>query len=73
MSTRTKDPDSFIDGARRDRCAIVAEAARARGVHARACRVAGCATSNGSAGHAGAQASFKLTFQPDHLVGADQA
>src|SRR6516162_5196133 len=38
--TRTKDPDSFIDGARRDRC--VAEAARARGVRARACRKAGC-------------------------------
>jgi hypothetical protein len=28
MRTRTKDPDGFIDGARRDRCAIVAEAVR---------------------------------------------
>jgi hypothetical protein len=25
MRTRTKNPDGFIDGARRDRCAIVAE------------------------------------------------
>jgi hypothetical protein len=25
MRTRTKDPDGFIDGARRDRCAIVAD------------------------------------------------
>jgi putative transposase len=31
-----------------------------------------CATSNGSASHAGAQASLKLTFQLDHLVGAAQ-
>ena len=28
MRTRTKDPDGFIDGARRDRCAIVSEAVR---------------------------------------------
>ena len=28
MRTRTKDPDGFIDGARRDRCANVAEAVR---------------------------------------------
>jgi hypothetical protein len=28
MRTRTKNPDGFIDGARRDRCAIVAEALR---------------------------------------------
>jgi putative transposase len=28
MRTRTKNPDRFIDGARRDRCAIVAEAVR---------------------------------------------
>jgi hypothetical protein len=28
MRTRTKDPDGFIDGARRERCAIVAEAVR---------------------------------------------
>ena len=31
MRTRTKNPDGFIDGARRDRCAIVAEAVRAWG------------------------------------------
>jgi hypothetical protein len=31
----------------------------------------GCATSNGSAGHAGAKASLKLTFNLDHSVGAD--
>jgi putative transposase len=28
MRTRTKNPDGFMDGARRDRCAIVAEAVR---------------------------------------------
>jgi hypothetical protein len=28
MRTRTKEPDGFIDGARRDRCAIVSEAVR---------------------------------------------
>jgi hypothetical protein len=133
MRTRTKNPDGFIDGARRDRRAIVArpcgngglstptppissaaapgktttsrasnrvfatnsstarhstryakrkpssrvggvtttyQAARARGVRARARRVAGCATSNGSAGHAGAQANLKLTFPLDQSVGA---
>jgi hypothetical protein len=114
MRTRTKNPDGFMDGARRDQCAIVAEAvrewravdtntayiergspwengyieselldgeifyslrkakpssrvggplqpyqvARARDVRARARRVAGCGTSNGSAGHAGAQANL---------------
>ena len=42
-----------------------------RGVRARAHRVAGCATSNGSAGHAGAQANLKLTFHLDYSVGAD--
>ena len=37
-------------------------------------RVAGCATSTGSAGHAsaGATANAKLTFHLDHPVGADQ-
>jgi hypothetical protein len=43
-----------------------------RGVRARPCRVAGRAPSNGCAGHAGAQANLKLTFQLDHSVGADQ-
>jgi ABC-type uncharacterized transport system substrate-binding protein len=40
----------------------------------RACirRVAGCATPTGSAGHAGATANLKLTFQLDHSAGADQ-
>jgi hypothetical protein len=28
MRTRTKNPDGFMDGARRDRCAILAEAVR---------------------------------------------
>ena len=32
-------------------------------------RVAGCATPTGSAGHAGATASLKLTFHLDHSVG----
>ena len=37
--------------------------------------VAGCATSPGSAGHAptGTTANTKLTFRPDHSVGAPQA
>jgi hypothetical protein len=35
--------------------------------------VAGCATSTGFAGHAGATANLKLTFHPDHSVGANQA
>ena len=37
-------------------------------------RVAGCATSTGSAGHApaGTTANTKLTFRPDHSAGADQ-
>src|SRR5262249_6935974 len=36
-------------------------------------RVAGCATPTGSAGHAGATASLKLTFHLDHSVGANQS
>jgi hypothetical protein len=43
-----------------------------RGVRARARRVAGCATSTGSAGHTGAQTNLKLTFRLDHPVEADQ-
>ena len=43
-----------------------------RGIRARPRRVAGCATSNGSAGHASAQANLKLTFHLDYSVGADQ-
>jgi transposase InsO family protein len=39
----------------------------------RAClrRVAGCATTSGSGGHAGATANLKLTFHLDHSTGAD--
>ena len=33
--------------------------------------VAGCATSTGFAGHAGTTANLKLTFHPDHSVGAN--
>jgi hypothetical protein len=33
--------------------------------------VAGCVTSTGFAGHAGATANLKLTFHPDHSVGAN--
>jgi len=33
--------------------------------------VAGCATPNGSAGHAGETANLKLTFHLDHSAGAD--
>src|SRR5262249_52351077 len=35
-------------------------------------RVAGCATPTGSAGHASATASLKLTFHLDNSVGANQ-
>src|SRR5262249_4035402 len=35
-------------------------------------RVAGCAPPTGSAGHASATASLKLTFHLDHSVGANQ-
>jgi hypothetical protein len=35
--------------------------------------VAGCASSNRSAGHASAQANLKLTFHLDYSVGADQS
>src|SRR5262249_11309307 len=35
-------------------------------------RVAGCATPTGSAGHASATASLKLTFHLDHSVRANQ-
>src|SRR5262249_42613018 len=41
------------------------------GVRARLRRVAGCATPSGSAGHAGETANLKLTFHPDHSVGAN--
>jgi hypothetical protein len=46
------------------------QTARARSIRGRARRVAGWAGSNGSAGHAGAQANLKLTFQLDQSVGA---
>jgi transposase InsO family protein len=51
------------------------QAAGTRGVRASIRRVAGCATSTGSAGHApaGPTASTKLTFRSDHSVGADHA
>ena len=50
------------------------QATSTRGVRASIRRVAGCATSTGSAGHApaGATANSKLTFHLDHSVGADQ-
>src|SRR5262249_24758306 len=48
------------------------QATSTRGVRARLRRVAGCATSTGFAGHAGATANLKLTFHPDHSVGANQ-
>jgi hypothetical protein len=49
------------------------QATSTRGVRACIRRVAGCATPTGSAGHAGATANLKLTFQPDHSAGADQS
>src|SRR5262249_385795 len=46
------------------------QTASTRGVRARARRVAGCATSNASAGHASTQANLKLTFHLGYSVGA---
>ena len=48
------------------------QATSTRGVRARLRRVAGCATPTGSAGHAGETVNLKLTFHPDHSMGADQ-
>src|SRR5262245_60878393 len=53
-------------------CLTRLQATSTRGVHARLRRVAGCATSTGFAGHAGTTANLKLTFHPDHSMGADQ-
>src|SRR5262245_28289429 len=53
-------------------CLTRLQATSTRGVRARLHRVAGCATSTGFAGHAGATANLKLTFHPDHSVGANQ-
>jgi hypothetical protein len=53
-------------------CLTRLQATSTRGVRARVRRVAGCATSTGFAGHAGATANLKLTFHPDHSVGANQ-
>jgi transposase InsO family protein len=47
------------------------QATSTRGVRACIRRVAGCATPTGSAGHAGATASLKLTFHLDHSAYAD--
>src|SRR5262245_43618278 len=49
------------------------QAASTGGVRACIRRVAGCATTTGSAGHAGATANLKLTFHLDHSAGADQS
>src|SRR5262249_18872322 len=54
-------------------CLTRLQATSTRGVRARLRRVAGCATSTGFAGHAGATANLKLTFHPDHSVGANQS
>ena len=48
------------------------QATSAGGVRARLRRVAGCATPTGFAGHAGAAANLKLTFQLDNSAGANQ-
>src|SRR5262249_54997579 len=53
-------------------CLTPLQATSTRGVRARLRRVAGCATSTGFAGHAGTTANLKLTFHPDHSVGANQ-
>src|SRR5262249_46457736 len=48
------------------------QATSTRGVRPCIRRVAGFATPTGSAGHAGTTANLKLTFHPDHSVGANQ-
>ena len=55
-------------------CLVGLSPTGSRGVRARACRVAGCASWIGFAGHAPASAttSSQLTFKPDHQLGADQ-
>ena len=47
------------------------QATSTRGVRACIRRVAGCATPTGFAGHASATANLKLTFHPDHSLGAN--
>ena len=49
------------------------QATSTRGVRARICRVAGCVTPTGSAGHAGATANLKLTFHPDYSISGGQS
>ena len=53
-------------------CLVGLSPTGSRGVRARACRVAGCATWIGFAGHAPARAttSSQLTCKPDHQLGA---
>jgi hypothetical protein len=53
-------------------CLTRLQATSTRGVRDRIRRVAGCATTTGSPGHAGTKANLKLTFHPDHPVGANQ-
>ena len=63
-----------IESWRRHPAARIArlQAARTRSVRTCTRSVAGCATSTGSASHAAETTASKLTFQPDHSVGADQ-
>jgi hypothetical protein len=74
-STRSERPESSsrAGGATTHQAArlIWIQATSTGGVRACLRRVAGCATTSGSAGHAGATANLKLTFHLDHSTGAD--
>src|SRR5215831_1578537 len=54
-------------------CLTRLQATSTRGVRDHIRRVAGCATSTGFAGHAGATANLNLTFHPDRSVGANHS
>jgi hypothetical protein len=74
-STRSERPESSsrAGGATTHQAARLTwiQATSSGGVRACLRRVAGCATTSGSAGHAGATANLKLTFHLDHSTGAD--
>jgi membrane protein YqaA with SNARE-associated domain len=62
-----------VTGVRLIACLTRLQATSTRGVRDHIRRVAGCATSTGFAGHAGATANLKLTFHPDRSVGANHS
>ena len=65
-------PEQAPDALLADKAYDTDAATCTRGLRARIIRVAGCAKPTGSAGHAGATASSKLTFRLDHPIQAGQ-